>query len=535
VVLDSPQQLLLDRISEIGHPEAIRRFFGLLKELIDIVNLPNGDARLAFTVRKDQKAIAANVNYFLALRLVKPHNSEVEYWVTVKKSCRDKLSSIEEVEFVPLSEKSDYVSVVIGHSNAHLLYQPTLQKCWQDCLPELVESSKRGPHSARHNADIYRAAEDDAFLSELIRLAQDPTLDKHAHTDGSLNGHYVDEPEADYTNQPPTPDQPRNLILYGPPGTGKTFALQPYLHDGKASLITFHPSYSYEEFVEGIRPEVVGHQVSYRVRKGLFYKACLTAVQQAGYATLADCLNDSADNRRRRLQQAPPHYLLIDEVNRANVASVFGDLITLLEDNKRLGADHELWLMLPYSQERFGVPANLFVIGTMNTADRSIALLDIALRRRFCFREILPDPSVLGTVESIDLAALLQTINDRIEYLLDRDHQLGHAYLTGIETVADLCGAFRNRIIPLLQEYFFNDWAKIQLVLGDNPAWGKAPEQRLIWVKKKYTPSLISSLFGEVPDMADDVVTYEVNPHLLRGEYEQIPNEAFIHIYQKPA
>lgn len=141
---------------------------------------------------------------------------------------------------------------------------------------------------------------------------------------------------------------------------------------------------------------------------------------------------------------------------------------------------------------------------------------------------------MLSTVESIDLAALLQTINDRIEYLLDRDHQLGHAYLTGVETVADLCGAFRNRIIPLLQEYFFNDWAKIQLVLGDNPAWGKAPEQRLIWVKKKYTPSLISSLFGEVPDLADDVVTYEVNPHLLRGEYEQIPNEAFVHIYQKP-
>ncbi|CCH51322.1 ATPase associated with various cellular activities AAA_5 [Fibrisoma limi BUZ 3] len=534
MVLDNPQQLLLDRISEIGHPEAIRRFFGLLKELIDIVNLPNGDARLAFSTRRGKATISADINFFLALRIHKPRRGEVEYWLTVKKSCQDRLASLEEVVFEPLTEKSDYLSVIIGQSNAHLLYHPVLRTCWEDCLLELVESNKRGPHLARHNSDIYEAAEDEARLSDLIRLAQDPTLDKHSGVDRSLNGHHAEEPEADYIPQPSAPDQPRNLILYGPPGTGKTFALQPYLQDGKASLITFHPSYSYEEFVEGIRPEVVGNQVSYRVRKGLFYKACLTAVQQAGYATLADCLNDSADNRRRRLQQAPPHYLLIDEVNRANVASVFGDLITLLEDNKRLGADHELWLTLPYSQERFGVPANLFVIGTMNTADRSIALLDIALRRRFCFREIVPDPAVLSTVESIDLPVLLQTINDRIEYLLDRDHQLGHAYLTGLETTADLCDAFRYRIIPLLQEYFFNDWGKIQLVLGDNPAWGKLPEQRLVWIRKKYTPTMAASLFGEVPDTADDVVTYEINPHLLRGEYEQIPNEAFVHIYQKP-
>lgn len=527
MIADS-QQALIECIRDIGHSESTRRFFGLLKELIDIVNLPNGDARLAFVVRSDKASITANINFFQALRIQKPKRGEIEYHLTIKKAYRDRLKSIEEVIFEPLTEKSDYLSVVIGQSTAHLLYQPALRTCWEDCLLELVESTKRGPHSARHNADVYQAAEDEAFLSDLIRLADDPKLEERLQ-----NGHSVEEPEVAYETESKFPDQPHNLILFGPPGTGKTFALQPYLREKNASLITFHPSYSYEEFVEGIRPEVLNGQISYRVRKGIFHKACLTAVQQAGYATLADCLHDSADKRSQKLRKAPPHYLLIDEVNRANVASVFGDLITLLEADKRLGASNELWLTLPYSQENFGVPINLFVVGTMNTTDRSIALLDIALRRRFSFREVLPDPSLLSTVDGVDLAQLLRVMNERIEYLLDRDHQIGHAYLTSVQTQANLCDAFRDRIIPLLQEYFFQDWAKIQLVLGDNGSWGKEPEQRLVWTKKKYTANAASKLFGETPDSVDEVVTYEVNPHLQQGEHDQVPAESFVRIYQK--
>ncbi|MEA5130157.1 MAG: AAA family ATPase [Proteiniphilum sp.] len=162
------------------------------------------------------------------------------------------------------------------------------------------------------------------------------------------------------------------------------------------------------------------------------------------------------------------HVLIIDEINRGNVSSIFGELITLLEDDKRKGSKEEMEAVLPYSKKPFSIPDNVYIIGTMNTADRSVEALDTALRRRFSFIEVKPDPGILVNVpyKDVNLSSLLRTINQRIEVLIDKDHQIGHSYFIGIKNLDDLRCTFRDKIIPLLEEYFYGDFGKIGLVLG---------------------------------------------------------------------
>ena len=210
---------------------------------------------------------------------------------------------------------------------------------------------------------------------------------------------------------------------------------------------TFHQSFSYEDFVEGIKPQSDGGQLSYEVRDGIFKQACLEAAAI----------------------QPKPYALFIDEINRGNVASIFGELITLIEDDKRIGTENALTPELPYSRQPFGVPKNLHIIGTMNTADRSVEALDTALRRRFTFIEMRPDPGLIEQPASldVDLRKLLGVMNARIEQLLDHDHCIGHAYFMSVKDIGILRTVFANKIIPLLREYFYGNPAKVGMVLGE--------------------------------------------------------------------
>lgn len=229
------------------------------------------------------------------------------------------------------------------------------------------------------------------------------------------------------------------------PNTVKTEASNFY------EFVTFHQSFAYEEFIEGLKPEITDEGgLTYLVRAGVF----------KDIATRAEA------SWRKHGESAPKYLLIVDEINRANIAKVFGELITLIEDDKRLGSPNNLEAHLPYSGHKFGVPPNLYIIGTMNTADRSIALLDLALRRRFSFVEVTPAPSLLKVVSGVDLRALLTKLNERIELLLDRDHRIGHSYLM-VQDAAELHFAWFRRVLPLLQEYFYNDSERLYALLGD--------------------------------------------------------------------
>ncbi|EAK6056943.1 endonuclease [Campylobacter jejuni] len=392
---------------------------------------------------------------------------------------------------------------------------------------------------------------------------------------------------------------PLNQILYGPPGTGKTYhtidkALEilgenlenrdekkakfdEYVKNGQIVFTTFHQSYGYEEFVEGIKPRIDSKEnskeVEYEIKDGIFKELCKKAldnykvslltqeefvksedlenkieifldelvdqqkfiekIQSGGfkleeynekYRIITDDTNanlylnleifktllenkdkiingrsikqilnnkhrrqiDSyyfqlvklfkereqdykVDNNPSEKPELKPYIIIIDEINRGNVSKIFGELITLIEASKRIGEKEELKVTLPYSGKEFGVPKNVYIIGTMNTADRSITSLDTALRRRFEFIEMMPDVSKLSMdCEGINLQELLKAINTRIEYLLDREKTIGHAFFISVENLEDLKKVFKNKIIPLLQEYFYNDYALIDAVLNKN-------------------------------------------------------------------
>ncbi len=287
-----------------------------------------------------------------------------------------------------------------------------------------------------------------------------------------------------------------NAIVYGPPGTGKTFLANKVKEQYKSGFVTFHQSYSYEDFIEGIRPKTHDEDgkkdIYYEVEDGLFKRLCKKAVENAikkSNFISKDTLNSkrffkdffkeyknlNIDEKKNLFADADKFLLIIDEINRENISKIFGELITLIEKDKRLGEENEIIVTLPYSKEYFGIPPNVLLLGTMNTADRSIALLDIALRRRFTFEEMMPKPELLDgiSIDGINLAELLEILNKRITALIDQDHQIGHSFFLKLKGLKpedaknNLVSIWYKKIIPLLQEYFYNDWERLSLVLND--------------------------------------------------------------------
>ena len=439
----------------------------------------------------------------------------------------------------------------------------------------------------------------------------------------------------------PLLSQPLNQILYGPPGTGKTHnavnhalsiikrenldrmtrmqikkEFDALLRSGQIQFVTFHQSYSYEEFVEGIKPSInKDGQIQYNIEDGIFKKLCLKARSESiiyigeqfsnsrgGNFTISQITSEIIEITReegsiitipkglvlglhklltdkiitidnilsrekdgvplqefleikydlyifgynsvlkallefisaKKIHNIPNYVLIIDEINRGNVSKIFGELITLIEDSKRIGASEELWVKLTYSgatsDEMFGVPPNVYIVGTMNSADKSIALIDTALRRRFTFFEYNSNPNLLfDNIDGINLQELLRTMNSRIEFLLDKDHLLGHAYFINVKSKNDLCITFRNKIIPLLEEYFYGDYEKIQLVLGDNKEFGKSLQNRII------IPKLISEqkkIFGKELDGFEEKILYSINEKIVKEDYSTLDSEFFISIYK---
>lgn len=559
--------------------QQLEEYYSFLDLIIERFGLQEGDKRLVFNVNDKNQIV-----FTIGQRYV---------WITG--------ANEEDFKFEVISEKP------ISNKYSDFDGKPTAFWNGFSNISEVL----------KHQQTIFSAIEKElnrtqisGFLKynkeELEKMAFDADFRKEA-LDQLKTITITDEP---MKNADKTPVVPLNQILFGAPGTGKTYhtkkmaveiingkkertreeinkEYEELIEAGQIVFTTFHQSLSYEDFIEGIKPEITTDgNVTYEVKDGIFKQLCSRAIQDNlnigdlvgdyeitkitpeiiylkkpraetivpipkylidelsklvhegkinyediknkiaidkmpettekyilnGYPNIFAQLVKKINTSNKKHKQN--YILIIDEINRGNVSAIFGELITLLEEDKRKGNKEHTEVKLLYSGKKFSVPNNVYIIGTMNTADRSVEALDTALRRRFSFVEMQPNPEILSKVGNVDLKELLKTINQRIEVLIDKDHQIGHSYFIGIQNIDDLRRTFKDKIIPLLEEYFYGDFGKIGLVLGG--AFIKLAENQVAFPKN----------FEYEKDFLEDKKIYHIT------SFNEWDDEAFISIYE---
>ena len=521
--------------------QQLEEYYSFLDSIIERFGLQEGDERLVFNVNKEGQIV-----FTIGQRYV---------WIT---DANEKSFKFEVISEEPINNDSDkYEGSLMAYWNKFNNISDVLnqQQTIFSAIEKELNRTQISGFLKYNKEELEKMAFDADFRKEALDQLKTITI--------------TNEP---MKNSDKTPAIPLNQILFGAPGTGKTYhtkkmaveiingkkeedkkrereeinkEYEELIKAGQIVFTTFHQSLSYEDFIEGIKPETIDGNVTYEVKDGIFKSICKNAFSkeitsdnfEVVYQKLLDEIDNSVDNKLvletlvhakeftiyknsknnirfhsntekayeavikkevlehylktgEALDWAPytksvanyiiekynyiqneaiepkKHVLIIDEINRGNVSAIFGELITLLEEDKRKGNKEHTEVKLPYSGDNFSVPNNVYIIGTMNTADRSVEVLDTALRRRFSFVEMQPKPDILSKVEGVELKKLLKTINKRIEMLIDKDHQIGHSYFIGIQNIEDLKRTFKDKIIPLLEEYFYGDFGKIGLVLG---------------------------------------------------------------------
>ena len=569
--------------------QQLEEYYSFLDLIIERFGLQEGDERLVFNLsNKNQIVFTIGQRYIWN---IEPCENASKFYTISEEPISNKSSDFDGKPTAFWNEFNNISDVLNQQQTIFSAIEKELNRSQKSSF---LESNKK---------ELEKMAFDADFRKEVLDQLKTITI--------------TNEP---MKNADKTPVIPLNQILFGAPGTGKTYhtkkmaveiingkkertreeinkEYEELIEAGQIVFTTFHQSLSYEDFIEGIKPETIDGNVTYEVKDGIFKSICKNAFSkeitsdnfEVVYQKLLDEIDNSVDNKLvletlvhakeftiyknsknnirfhsntekayeavikkevlehylktgEVLDWAPytksvanyiiekynyiqneaiepkNHVLIIDEINRGNVSAIFGELITLLEEDKRKGNPEHTEVKLPYSGKDFSVPNNVYIIGTMNTADRSVEALDTALRRRFSFVEMQPDPEILSDekyekYKDVDLSKLLETINQRIEMLIDKDHQIGHSYFIGIENLGDLKRTFKDKIIPLLEEYFYGDFGKIGLVLGE-----KFIEQT------KYAEKVFAKFTYE-EDFLEDKKIYHITPS------KDWDDEAFKSIY----